>query len=150
MPILLDGDVPTGEEQRATVLENYGHIEEDLIIAADNLPAPDAVKAVGRVSSAAANALLADVYLTWAGWPLKDASKLSLAVERAGEVIKLNYFTLQPIDKLWLLNGQNSTEAIFSIQYSEVEDMRNGWPAATSFHESRGWSDMYPELPVLL
>lgn len=117
-----------------------------MIIAADNLPGPDAVKAVGRVSSAAANALLADVYLTWAGWPLKDASKLELAVNRADEVIKLNYFTLQPIDELWLLSGQNSTEAVFSVQFSEVEDMRNGWPAGTSFHESRGWSDMYPEL----
>jgi hypothetical protein len=32
------------------------------------------------------------------------------------------------------------------MQFSEVEDQRTGWPAGTSFHEARGWSDMYPEL----
>lgn len=145
MPIILDGDTPTGEEERATVLQNYGHIEQDLLIAADNLPGPDAVSNFGRVSSAAANALLADFYLTWAGWPLKDNSKIALAAERAKMVIDLNYFILMPIDELWLLSGQNSLESVFSMQFSEVENDQSGWPAGTSFHEARGWSDMYPE-----
>ncbi|MCG8309043.1 MAG: RagB/SusD family nutrient uptake outer membrane protein [Cytophagales bacterium] len=146
MPILLDGDIPTGEEQRATVLQNYGHIENDLLIAEENLPAPDVVKSAGRASLAAAKTLLADLYLTWAGWPVKDNSKLASAVEKAKEVMDLNYFELMPIDELWLLSGQNSKESVFSIQFSEVEDLKNGWPAGTSFHEARGWSDMYPEL----
>ena len=146
VPILLDGDVPTGEEQRATVLANYGHIEEDLLIAEANLPAPDAVKAPGRASVAAAKSLLAHVYLTWAGWPLKDNSKLTLAALKASEVIGLNYFELLPIDELWLLSNQNSKESVFSVQFSEAEDIKNGWAVSTSFHESRGWSDMYPEL----
>ena len=146
MPILLDGDVPTGEEQRATVLQNYAHIEDDLLVAEANLPDPGAVNAVGRVSKGAAKALLADFYLTWAGWPVKDNSKLSLAVDKAREVIGWDYYVLMPIDQLWLLSGQNSMESVFSIQFSEVESMENGWPAGTSFHESRGWSDMFPEL----
>jgi hypothetical protein len=146
MPIILDGYTPTGEEERATVLQNYGHIETDLLIAADNLPGPDAVSNFGRASSAAANTVLAELYLTWAGWPVKDASKLTLAAERAKLVIDLNYFLLMPIDELWLLSGQNSLESVFSMQFSEVEDQRTGWPPGTSFHEARGWSDMYPEL----
>lgn len=146
MPIILDGDTPTGDEERATVLQNYGHIEQDLLVAAANLPGPEAVSNFGRVSSAAANALLADFYLTWAGWPLKDNSKIALAAERAKMVIDLNYFILMPIDELWLLSSQNSLESVFSMQFSEVEDDRSGWPAGTSFHEARGWSDMYPEL----
>jgi len=146
MPIILDGDTPTGDEERATVLQNYGHIEQDLLVAAANLPGPEAVSNFGRVSSAAANALLADFYLTWAGWPLKDNSKIALAAERAKMVIDLNYFILMPIDELWLLSSQNSLESVFSMQFSEVEDYRSGWPAGTSFHEARGWSDMYPEL----
>jgi hypothetical protein len=146
MPIILDGYTPTGDEERATVLQNYLHIEEDLKIAEDNLPGPGAVKAVGRVSSGAAKALLADVYLTWAGWPLKDISKYQLAATKAKEVIDMNYYELIPIEELWMLSGQNSKEAVFSIQFSEAEDLRNGWPAGTSFHEARGWSDMYPEL----
>ena len=90
--------------------------------------------------------MLSELYLTWAGWPVKDASKLTLAAERAKLVIDLNYFLLMPIDELWLLSGQNSLESVFSMQFSEVEDQRTGWPAGTSFHEARGWSDMYPEL----
>jgi hypothetical protein len=146
MPILLDGDVPTGEEQRATVLANYGHIEDDLLIASQNLPDPGEVAAPGRASIAAAKSLLAEVYLTWAGWPLKDNSKLEAARDMAKDVVDTYGFELLPIDELWLINNQNSKESIFSIQFSEVEDIKNGWPASTSFHESRGWSDMFPEL----
>lgn len=146
MPVILDGYTPTGDEQRGTVLENYQHIEADLLIAESNLPDPSDVKAVGRVSSAAAKALLADFYLTWGGWPVKDASKIPLAAAKAKEVIDLGYYQLMPIEDLWTLAGQNSRESVFSIQFSEVENIRNGWPAGTSFHEARGWSDMYPEL----
>jgi hypothetical protein len=146
MPIILDGDTPTGEEERATVLQNYEHIEDDLLIAEANLPGPGEVSNVGRVSSAAAKTLLADLYLTWGGWPVKDDSKYALAASKAKEVIDMNYFELLPIDELWLLANQNSLESVFSVQFSEVEDIRSGWPASFSFHEARGWSDAYPEL----
>ncbi|MGD1889935.1 MAG: RagB/SusD family nutrient uptake outer membrane protein [Cyclobacteriaceae bacterium] len=146
MPIILDGYVPTGEEERATVLMNYEHIEDDILIAEANLPAPSEVNSIGRVSSAAAKTLLADLYLTWGGWPVKDDSKYALAASKAKEVIELGYFQLLPIDELWLLENQNSTESVFSLQFSEVEDLRSGWAASFSFHEARGWSDIYPEL----
>lgn len=146
MPIILDGYTPTGEEERATVLDNYLHIEEDLVIAQGNLPDPGEVTDIGRISSGAAKTVLAELYLTWAGWPVKDDSKAALAASKAKEVIDMNYYELLPIEELWALSGQNSKESVWSIQFSEVEDMRNGWPAATSFHEARGWSDMYPEL----
>ncbi|GAH70300.1 unnamed protein product, partial [marine sediment metagenome] len=148
MPIILDGYTPTGDEQRATVLENYMHMEADLLIAEVSLPAPGAVAAPGRASSGAAKSLLAELYLNWAGWPLKDGLKLTLAANKAKEVIDMNYYELLPIDQLWLLSNQNSKESVFSVQCSEVEDMRNGWPASTSFHEARGWSDVYPELLI--
>ncbi|MEM9832504.1 MAG: RagB/SusD family nutrient uptake outer membrane protein [Bacteroidota bacterium] len=146
VPIILDGDTPTGEEQRATVLQNYEHIKDDLLIAETNLLGPGEVSAIGRISSAAAKTLLADLYLTWGGWPVQDDSKYALASAKAKEVIDLGYFQLVPIDELWLLENQNSLESVFSLQFSEVEDMRSGWAAAFSFHESRGWSDAYPEL----
>ena len=146
LPIVLDGITPTGDEVRATVLENYLHIEEDLLFAEINLPPPSGTSNVGRASSSAAKTLLADLYLTWAGWPVKDATKYAMAAMKAKEVMDLNYHTLLPIDELWLLENQNSKESIFSVQYSKAEDHRNGHPAATSFHMARGWSDMYPEL----
>lgn len=146
MPIILDGDVPTGEETRATVLENYQHIENDLLIAQSSLPGPGAVKNVGRVSSAAAKTLLADLYLTWAGWPVKDTGKYQLAASKAKEIIDTGYFKLLPIDELWLLENANSLESIFSIQFSKTEDLRSGYATAFSFHEARGFSDVFPEL----
>ena len=69
-----------------------------------------------------------------------------MAATKAKEVIDMNYYELLPIDQLWLLSNQNSKESVFSVQYSEVENIRNGWAVSTSFHEARGWSDMYPEL----
>ena len=146
MPIILDGYIPTGEEQRATVLENYQHIEADLLIAEANLPGPGDVTNFGRVSSGAAKTLLADLYLTWGGWPVNDSSKFADAAAKAEEVINMNYYSLLPIDELWLLENANSSESIFSVQFSQTEDIRSGYPAAFSFHEARGWSDAYPEL----
>ena len=146
LPIILDGMTPTGEELRATVLENYQHIEADLLIAEVNLPLPGATANVGRASAAAAKTALADLYLTWAGWPVKDSSKNALAASTAKEVIDMGYHSLLAIDQLWLLENGNSKESIFSVQYSKEEDQRNRMPEATSFHMARGWSDFYPEL----
>jgi hypothetical protein len=127
------------------VLENYLLIEDDLRFAEEYLPGPGEVKAVGKVSAAAAKAVLADLYLSWGGWPLKDGSKYKLAAEKAKEVMDLNYFELLPIDKLWLEDNGNSRESVFSVQFSQTEELHSGYPSQFSFHESRGWSDFYPE-----
>lgn len=150
MPIILDGTVPTGKEDRETVLLNYGHIEEDFLFAEANLPGPGAVTNAGRASSAAATAALADLYLTWAGWPVKDETKYALAAQKAKAIIDLGYFELLPFDKLWLQANQNSKESIFSVQFSETEDNRNQLPQNFSFHEAGGWSDAYPERQFFL
>ncbi len=145
VPMILEEDKPTGNEVRATVLLNYKHIEEDLIIAAASLPAPNVV-APGRASSSFAKAVLADLYLTWGGWPVKDVSKLPLAANKAKEIIDLGYHTLLPIDQLWLLSGQNSKESIFSLKFPDDKSIVNGYPTAFSFHQARGYSDVFPEL----
>ncbi|WP_298484713.1 RagB/SusD family nutrient uptake outer membrane protein [uncultured Maribacter sp.] len=145
VPVILEEDIPTGKEKRATVLLNYEHIEEDLLIAEASLPLPGEV-APGRASSTFAKAVLADLYLTWAGWPVKDATKYQLAANKAKEIIDLGYHTLLPIDELWLLSGQNSTESIFSLKFPDDKSIVNGGPTAFSFHEARGFSDAFPEL----
>lgn len=145
MPIIIDGMIPTGEETRATVLENYNQIETDLKIAEANLPDPGQVANKGTVSNAAAKALLADFYLTWAGWPLKDATKYALAAQKAKDVINMNYFQLLPIDQLYLAQNGNSKESIFSIQFSKTENLLNQYPNHFAFHQAGGWSDIYPE-----
>lgn len=146
MPDIYDGMVPTGKEIRSTVLENYKNIEADLKIAELNLPGPAAVASSGRVSNAAAKALFAEFYMSWAGWPLKDASKYALAAQKAKDIINLNYFQLIPIDQLWLTSGGNSKESIFLIQFSKIENYLNNQPQHYAFHSAGGWSDIYPEL----
>ncbi|MDW5289199.1 RagB/SusD family nutrient uptake outer membrane protein [Formosa sp. PL04] len=145
VPVILGEDKPTGKEQRATVLENYQHIEADLLIAEELLPAPGSESA-GRVTSSFAKAVLADLYLTWGGWPVKDASKIPLAASKAKEIIDTQYHTLLPIDELWLLSGENSTESIFSVRVADDQSVVNNYPSAFSFHQARGFSDCFPEL----
>ena len=72
-----------------------------------------------------ANALLAELYLSWAGYPLKDEGKYFLAMERAGSVI------------------DHSIEYGFSFvdDYSELWKSRNGNPElifGTFFNKNLG------------
>ena len=145
MPLILENDTPTGEEQRATVLVNYLAIENDLLIAEANLPEPGATRSAGHASRAAAKALLADLYLSWAGWPLQEEERYAQAAAKAKEVIDLGYFELLPIDQLWAQESQNSRESIFAMQFSEAENIRSLVPMSYSFHEARGFSDLFPE-----
>jgi hypothetical protein len=145
MPMILDGSLPTGKEQRATVLENYKQIESDLLIAEKSLPMPGA-EATGRASAGFAKAVLADLYLTWAGWPLKDLSKYPLAATKAKEIIDYNRYTLLPIDQLWTLAGAKSTETIFSLRYPDDKSIVSEVGTAYTFHQGRGFSDIFPEL----
>lgn len=145
MPLILDGVLPTGKEQRATVLENYQLIESDLKIAQEFLPKPGSQQ-IGRASASLAKAILADLYLTWAGWPVKDVAKYPLAAAKAKEIIDYNYHELLPIDKLWLKEGSDSKEAIFSLKFPDDQSIVNGIPTAFTFHQGRGFSDCFPEL----
>lgn len=145
VPLILDGLLPTGKEQRATVLENYEQIESDLLIAQESLPIPGS-EATGRASTGFAKAILADLYLTWAGWPVKDNSKYPLAAAKAKEIIDYNYYTLIPIDQLWTLAGAESTETIFSLRFADDRTIFSEVATAYTFHQARGFSDCFPEL----
>jgi hypothetical protein len=145
MPLILDGQLPTGKEQRATVLANYQQIERDLLTAEKSLPRPGA-ESVGRASAGFAKTILADLYLTWAGWPVKDASKNALAAAKAKEVIDYAYYTLLPLSQLWTLNGAISTETIVSLRFPADKSILNEQATAFTFHQGRGFSDCFPEL----
>jgi len=144
MPLILDGDIPTGKEQRATVLENYQLIESDLLIAEEFLPIPGE-EPQGRASAALAKSILADLYLTWAGWPVKDALKNQLAADKAKEIIDYNFYNLVPLEDLWSKEGGDSKEVIFSFKLPDDQSIVNGTPTAFSFHQARGFSDCFAE-----
>lgn len=145
MPLILDGVLPTGKEQRATVLENYRQIESDLQIAEVSLPVPG-TEEEGRASASLAKSVLADLYLTWAGWPVKDVNKYPLAAAKAKEIIDYNYHELIPIDQLWTLAGGDSKETIFSFRFDDDKSFGNQIAMSFTFHQGRGFSDCFPEL----
>jgi starch-binding outer membrane protein, SusD/RagB family len=145
MPLILDGVLPTGKEQRATVLENYKQIESDLLIAEVSLPRPGLEKQ-GRASASLAKSALADLYLTWAGWPVKDVSKYPLAAVKSKEIIDYNYHQLLPIAQLWTLSGAESKETIFSLRYATDKSIVSEVATAFTFHQALGFSDCFPEL----
>jgi hypothetical protein len=84
-------------------------------------PTPDGS---GRISTGAAKALLAKVYLSMAGFPVNQADKFALARDKAQEVISSGNFSLFQsdanltwFDKLNNPDFDNKTEHIFSVNF---------------------------------
>lgn len=109
------------DASKATEQEVYEQILADLAYAEGHLPvAWESGFDDGRPTQGAAKALLAKVYLTMAGWPLKQTDKYQLAVNKAGEVINMGrYALLEDFSDVFLIRNQNSSEHIWSVQYSD-------------------------------
>lgn len=130
---------------QSPVADIYNAIIADLTYAENNLPPTQSDKA--RPTKGAAKAILAKVYLTMAGWPIKDATKYALARDKALEVMGMGY-QLQPnFGDLWLVaNKFTSKEYIFILN-------GNSGSGSTSSHyhpaqrpgEEGGWSDVISE-----
>ncbi|MBW7892324.1 MAG: RagB/SusD family nutrient uptake outer membrane protein [Chitinophagaceae bacterium] len=104
---------------QATVEEVYNLIVSDLESAEQSgLPWKDES---GRVSLGAVKSLLAKVYLTMAGYPLrKGDSYYTLAAQKAKEVINSGAFKLfDSYASLHDLSMKNKEENIFMVQYLE-------------------------------
>lgn len=122
MPLQTTDDVYLERTSQETV---YNQIVEDLKVAEESgLPWMDAT---GRVSTAAAKALLAKVYLTMAGNPLnKGTSHYQLASDKAKEVI--DYANANPLQinlfstygEIHHVDQENKLEHLFEIQYHAV------------------------------
>lgn len=103
----------------------YEFIEADLKYAMENLPwaTEDNYRVDNsfRLSKGAAMGLLAKVYATWAGWPVKDTSKWELAAKTAGELIMSGkHDLLSEFEQLWVntCNGSwDPTESLIEISF---------------------------------
>jgi hypothetical protein len=125
------GDVPKVDKQlsvedaytlgRVSTEEIYDFIVEDLKFAEANLPATYASNDKGRVTLGGAKGLLAKVYMTMAGYPLKKgASHYALAEAKALEVINNPQYSLVPDYKtLFSVTNKNSSESLFEVQYKK-------------------------------
>jgi hypothetical protein len=112
---------------RATVEEIYALIVQDLKDAEAGLPPVREASQRGRVTQCAAMTLLGKVYLTMAGYPMKQSDKLGLAVEKLQYVIdhKAEFgVDLLPnyADVFDVAKEAANFEAIFAIQFSHAID----------------------------
>lgn len=132
----------------------YKQIEADLLKAEEWVP--DTKRETtglgtqpGRPNKGTVKALLADVYLTEGGWPLKDQSKYALAAEKAKEVIdnKATYkFGLYQGGFLKIFAG-GTEEDVFTLFTRGQWSIYNSFYGLSTMPENEGgWSDFFPEL----
>ena len=160
--------------KKASFSDIYGLIIADLTKAETMVPidyktAPNASDlerntAKARVTIGAVKALMASVYLSMAGYPLKDNSKYALAAQKAKEVIdnesSYGYVLLPNYGDLWKWqNGWKNVgnaEDVYAVFYNNsAGDWSDGGTAANgnmnaplSFFPENfgGWSDAFAEL----
>ncbi len=139
LPIITKSLAPNEYSQpRAPKADVYKLIVQDLKDAISALPEKNGYGAadVGRVTKGTASGLLAKVYLT--------QGDFANAETYANQVINSNQYALYPeYDKIFTLDGENSSESVFEVQciatttgdggsqYNEVQGVRGvpnlGW-----------------------
>ncbi len=104
---------------RSPVKEIYDEIIIPDLLAAEGSQIP-ATEKTGRASQYAVKSLLADVYLTYAGYPIQGGNQYyAESAKRSLEVINSNAFSLFPdYESLWNAAKNNTGEFIFQIQYA--------------------------------
>ncbi len=148
------GEVPiilTREDQlnaakigQSSVADVYKVITDDLNIAKEYLPV--SFPQMGKPTKGAAGSLLASVYLTMAGWPLKDASKYALARDAAKEVMNLAKYSLEPnyID-LWVVSKAKTSKEIIFALWGNSLGASSGRHMATRPGEEGGYQSYFSE-----
>jgi hypothetical protein len=110
---------------KATYSEIYGFIESDLIMAMELLPENNSSARVPFVTAhrGTVKAFLAELYLSWAGYPIKDNSKYTLAAKQAGECIDSSgYFgfgLLTDFANVWDTAHLTNSESVFSVYFGK-------------------------------
>ncbi|RFS26968.1 RagB/SusD family nutrient uptake outer membrane protein [Chitinophaga silvatica] len=134
----------------------YELIISDLKTAASMLPDKWDGKDIGRAGALASRALLANVYLTMAGWPLNQTSNFALAAAEADAVIKSKKYELVP-EYADVFTTNFNSEAIFGIVFNVGGNAPNRSFGSTSVpleesgaDGSGGWDDFYPEVNFYL
>ena len=115
VPLAVDKQILFGEESsyvRSPTSEVYAQIELDLMYAADNLPLVQTE--TGRVTKGAAQALLGKAYLY--------QEKFSEAAQTLETVIQSGTYSLvTDYNTIFEAEGENSTESVFEVQYTDLE-----------------------------
>jgi hypothetical protein len=101
-----------GGFERVPQADVYAQVETDLLDAIDVLPLSQTQK--GRITRYAAQALLGKVYLY--------QEEFDLAAPMLDNVVNGPFSLVSNYDNIFLLEGENGTESVYEVQYS------NGFP----------------------
>jgi hypothetical protein len=115
IPMNGDKRFSTGDEtavKRSSVQEVYASIEADLIYASQNL-SPTASQ-TGRATKGAALALLGKAYLYQNKFP-----EAAAALEQV--IVSSKYSLVSDYASIFEMAGENGSESIFEVQYTDVE-----------------------------
>lgn len=135
----------------------YQFIEDDLNTATTLLPSNNASARIPYITPnrGTAKAILAEVYLSWAGYPVKDATKYALAAREAGEVIDSSgYFGFALLDDFaWLWDRAHlyNSESVFSLYCDNTKPPKynilsswEGFYYGGSFYNGLQWTSIVP------
>ena len=110
---------PTKKTSRAIEADMYKAIIADIEVALPALEDKKASSDYGRATKAAAEHLLAKVYLTRAQSSSKTGTDLATAATYAQNVVNRSYFNLLPdFASVFDENNQVNNEVIFAVQYT--------------------------------
>ena len=109
----------------------------------------------GRACKGSATAVLAQVYLQMAGWPLKDNAKYALAAAKAKEVIDnqaaYGFGLMDKFIDLWpseTINNDGNKEEVFALNFWGADWYNGnavyGLPARPG--DESGWDDYFSEI----
>lgn len=150
---------PPADISRASQLEVYQQIEADLLKAEEMLPViyPDVEQGAPRPNSGSARALLARLYMDWAGFPIKDTSKYAMAASSAKKVMDNagahGFGLVDDFADLWKLANRFNKESVFTLVYcttatgcpnnslGNMKYSRLGYPA-----DLQGWNETFAEI----
>jgi hypothetical protein len=110
--------------ERPGYTEVYEFIESDILNALRLLPDTySKARIPGETPhKGTAKALMAEIYLNWAGYPVNDKSKYIKAAQFAGEVIqKRDYYGFGLLDDfadLWKVKNKHNKENVFGLFYN--------------------------------
>jgi hypothetical protein len=136
--VLLWGEVPIIEDNttlitsplvnRNTAADAYRFITEDLIFAAENLPATDEA---GRVTTWSAKGMLSKVYLTMAGLGQSGGARNQEYLDRAKlyakDVVENSGLDLLPsYANLFKTQYNDNPESLFALQWSATTEWMQG------------------------
>ena len=134
---------------QSPVADIYNQIVNDLKDAENLLPLSFPEK--GKATKGAAKAMLAEVYLTMAGWPINDASNYALARDKAKEVMNLGVYSLErDYMDLWLADNKTTNS---EFQFTLMGIGTGGWIPGSHLHVAcrpytggeSGWADFFSE-----